>query len=104
MNTQYSKCCCLCGGSVHGYHNCTQNKSEDVGYGYSDSEKNDAVQDPVILEDEGNPTAHNYEYGVPGDDNNRHLCKIQVQDDPSLYNYELLPPSPKPETRLTTQA
>ena len=66
--------------------------------------KNDTVQDPVIFEDEGEPTVHNYKDGVPSEKNNKISCYNEIQVSNQSQNYEGLPPGTNPEIRLTTQA
>ena len=75
--------CRLCGGIGHDCRNYPQKKAEGVGYGSADGEKNDAVQDPVRLEYEGDPIAQHAEDGVPDDNNNKKSCETEVQGDPS---------------------
>ena len=66
--------------------------------------KNDAIQDTVTLEDEGDLTAQYTEDEVPNDNNNQISCETEFQVYPLSHNDEVLPHITNPETRITTQA
>ena len=92
----------MCGSTGHDCHNFPHTKAEWDGDGNYGG-KTDAVNDPVLLEDEWYPIAKDYEDVVPGNNNNKHLYKSDVQGDPSSHDDEWSPPRPIHKSILPTQ-
>ena len=76
----------MCGGSGNYLHNCPKNKLEGPGDGATDSEKNYAVQDTVILKYDDKPISQRADDGVPDDNNNKKSRETEIQGNPSEQN------------------